>query len=85
MNSHLYEIGKIPTFPHLLFNVYPNLIPPLKIISSDSIQEVGDYSVFVPKIFGFKISKHSNLRSRMRWLRWKSGLDNDVEDVEQVE
>jgi hypothetical protein len=56
---------------------YPELKPPLKIDQSVDDEEMhGDldnYTIFEPKIFGFKVSKLSPVGPRMQWLRHRSG------------
>ncbi|ORY37795.1 hypothetical protein BCR33DRAFT_721288 [Rhizoclosmatium globosum] len=82
------------TFPHLLYNTYPQLIPPVLTPSRNSAsspqqQQVTDpdepqpnqlsrlpnYRVYVPRIFGFKVSEKAVTGPRMGWLRWKDGVD----------
>ncbi|OMJ08048.1 putative casein kinase II subunit beta-2 [Smittium culicis] len=45
------------TFAHLFFDTFPEFLPQNKI------------SLYVPKMFGFKISEYSKTGSRMLWLR----------------
>ncbi|KAI8816798.1 casein kinase II, regulatory subunit [Fimicolochytrium jonesii] len=33
------------------------------------------YRIYTPKIFGFRINERSRVASRMKWLRWKEGMD----------
>ncbi|KAF9977087.1 casein kinase 2 regulatory subunit [Actinomortierella ambigua] len=47
------------TFAHMLFHVYPELVP--------NIQN----RIYQPTIYGFKISEHSRSGPRMQWLRTK--------------
>ncbi|KAJ1549535.1 Dynein heavy chain 7, axonemal [Cladochytrium tenue] len=40
----------------------------------DEEDDLPDYHVYVPKIFGFKINEKSLTGPRMAWLRWREGL-----------
>ncbi|CAG8515600.1 5824_t:CDS:2 [Acaulospora morrowiae] len=62
------------TFPHLLFQQYPGLLPntPAK--------------VYEPKIFGFRVNERSRSGPRMQWLRMRPGaVEGDVEGQDQSE
>ncbi|RHZ81086.1 hypothetical protein Glove_123g49 [Diversispora epigaea] len=62
------------TFPHLLFQQYPDLLP--------NIQT----KIYEPKIFGFKVNEKSRSGPRMQWLRMRPGaVDNDVDGQDQSE
>ncbi|KAI9336112.1 casein kinase II, regulatory subunit [Obelidium mucronatum] len=82
------------TFPHLLYNTYPNLVPPVitppsttRTSSNTPNQQEADdpqpnlpprlpnYRVYVPRVFGFKLSERAVTGPRMSWLRWKDGVD----------
>ena len=67
-----------PTFPHLLFMTFEDLRPPLKVDQNlddeDMHGDLGNYLIYTPRIFGFKLSQLSPVGPRMRWLRHKSGL-----------
>ncbi|KAF9926167.1 casein kinase 2 regulatory subunit [Modicella reniformis] len=70
------------TFAHMLFHMYPELVP--------NIQN----RIYTPMIYGFKISEYSRCGPRMQWLRTKQephmldafgrlirdGNDNEDED-----
>ncbi|KAG1457999.1 hypothetical protein G6F56_006492 [Rhizopus delemar] len=62
------------TFPHLLFETYPNLLPKIK-----------PY-VYQPRIFGFRVHESSKSGPQMQWLRMRSEefveLDDDDEEEE---
>ncbi|CAG8475818.1 576_t:CDS:2 [Diversispora eburnea] len=63
------------TFPHLLFQQYPDLLP-------SNIQT----KIYEPKIFGFKVNEKSRSGPRMQWLRMRPGaIDNDVDGQDQSE
>ncbi|KAJ3235916.1 casein kinase 2 regulatory subunit [Chytriomyces hyalinus] len=91
------------TFPHLLYNTYPQLIPPLlsgssplvapsrtsSAITADasnpsedsqpvSLPRLPNYRVFLPRIFGFRLSESAVTGPRMGWLRWKEGVDGGM-------
>ncbi|KAJ1568566.1 casein kinase 2 regulatory subunit [Cladochytrium tenue] len=40
----------------------------------DEEDDLPDYHVYVPKIFGFRINEKSLTGPRMAWLRWREGL-----------
>ncbi|KAF9428472.1 casein kinase 2 regulatory subunit [Podila epigama] len=47
------------TFAHMLFHVYPELVPKIP------------NKIYTPAIYGFKISEYSRSGPRMQWLRTK--------------
>ncbi|KAF9337668.1 casein kinase 2 regulatory subunit [Podila minutissima] len=47
------------TFAHMLFHVYPELVPKIP------------NKIYAPAIYGFKISEYSRCGPRMQWLRTK--------------
>ncbi|KAJ3131148.1 casein kinase 2 regulatory subunit [Physocladia obscura] len=90
------------TFPHLLYNTYPQLIPPVitpaksasEAVSQEAtaattraedggdddpqpiaLAKLPNYRVYVPRLFGFRLSERSQTGPRMGWLRWKDGVD----------
>ncbi|KAJ3133529.1 casein kinase 2 regulatory subunit [Physocladia obscura] len=86
------------TFPHLFYNTYPQLIPPVitpiksaseaTAASTTKTEDGGDdnaqpiaptklpnYRLYVPRLFGFRLSERSQTGPRMGWLRWKDGVD----------
>lgn len=63
-NSRFYDVDGSyfgPTFPHLFFMTFPELRPP--VIQSDVP------SVYVPRIYGFKVSERAVCGPKMAWLR----------------
>ncbi|KAJ3211913.1 casein kinase 2 regulatory subunit [Dinochytrium kinnereticum] len=40
----------------------------------DEFGRFPDYLIYVPSIFGFRVSERSKTGPRMQWLRWKEGL-----------
>ncbi|KAJ3315105.1 casein kinase 2 regulatory subunit [Boothiomyces sp. JEL0838] len=71
------------TFCHLLYLNYPELVPSINQESfADPSQAISKYSVYTPRIFGFKVSLVSPTGPSMQWLRWKEGIieDDKVED-----
>lgn len=48
------------TFPHLLFEQYPDLLPNIK------------PRIYQPRIFGFRVSERSKAGPQMQWLRIRS-------------
>lgn len=48
------------TFPHLLFETYPDLLPKIK-----------PY-IYQPRIFGFRVHESSRSGPQMQWLRMRS-------------
>ncbi|KAI9098235.1 casein kinase II beta chain [Phlyctochytrium arcticum] len=38
-------------------------------------QPLANYNIYTPKIFGFRVSERSRVGPRMRWLRYKEGMD----------
>ncbi|KAJ3028301.1 UNVERIFIED_CONTAM: casein kinase 2 regulatory subunit [Siphonaria sp. JEL0065] len=82
------------TFPHLLYNTYPHLSPPVITPSSrttpttanpsstdaedpqpNQLPRLPNYRIYVPRVFGFKLSERAVTGPRMGWLRWKEGVD----------
>ncbi|KAJ3026532.1 UNVERIFIED_CONTAM: casein kinase 2 regulatory subunit [Siphonaria sp. JEL0065] len=82
------------TFPHLLYNTYPHLAPPVITPSSrttptnaapsstdaedpqpNQLPRLPNYHIYVPRVFGFKLSERAVTGPRMGWLRWKEGVD----------
>ncbi|CAJ0831591.1 708_t:CDS:2 [Entrophospora sp. SA101] len=64
LSSRFYNVDGAffgTTFPHLLFQQYPDLIP-----NSQAI-------IYEPKIFGFKVNERSRTGPRMQWLRMRPG------------
>lgn len=55
------------TFAHMLFHVYPELVPKIP------------NKIYAPAIYGFKISEYSRCGPRMQWLRTK--VDANLIDV----
>ncbi|KAG0017431.1 casein kinase 2 regulatory subunit [Podila clonocystis] len=55
------------TFAHMLFHVYPELVPTIA------------PKIYQPAIYGFKISEYSRCGPRMQWLRTK--VDPNLLDV----
>lgn len=41
---------------------------------NDDSKKLSDYQVFIPRIFGFRVSELSPTGPRMSWLRWKNGM-----------
>ncbi|KAJ3065249.1 hypothetical protein HDU98_011390, partial [Podochytrium sp. JEL0797] len=39
------------------------------------LARLSNYRVYVPRIFGFKLSERAVTGPRMGWLRWKEGVD----------
>ncbi|KAI8612494.1 casein kinase II, regulatory subunit [Chytriomyces sp. MP71] len=86
------------TFPHLLYNTYPQLIPPVLSAAPSPLSpatapshgegtaeddepqpllhpRLPNYRVYVPRIFGFRLSEQAVTGPRMGWMRWKDGVD----------
>ncbi|KAJ3101224.1 casein kinase 2 regulatory subunit [Phlyctochytrium planicorne] len=40
----------------------------------DEFERIPDYQVYVPTIFGFRVSERAKTGPRMQWMRWKEGL-----------
>ncbi|KAI8852081.1 casein kinase II, regulatory subunit [Chytridium lagenaria] len=40
----------------------------------DEFNRYPDYVIYVPAVFGFRVSERSKTGPRMQWLRWKEGL-----------
>lgn len=61
------------TFPHLLFQSFPELVPraPTKI--------------YVPRIFGFRVSERAKSGPRMQWLRLRPATENAEDEEEEEE
>ena len=56
----------------MFFTVYPELIPSLS--RQDTTQgTIAPYSIYYPKIFGFKVSIYSPAGPKMGWLRRRIG------------
>ncbi|EIE89716.1 hypothetical protein RO3G_14427 [Rhizopus delemar RA 99-880] len=53
------------TFPHLLFEQYPDLLPNIK------------PRIYQPRIFGFRVSERSKAGPQMQWLRIRSEEQHD--------
>lgn len=63
----------------MLLMTYPSLVPPLyQSDSEDPNVALPDYEIYVPRVFGFRVSEHSVTGPRMRWLRWKEGVPEEV-------
>ncbi|KAI8914647.1 casein kinase II, regulatory subunit [Gorgonomyces haynaldii] len=79
------------TFATLLFESFPELVPPLKsngiamqkIYDSDTSDEsrntspryIRDYGIYEMRVYGFKVNIRSPFGPRMQWLRYKIGMD----------
>ena len=71
-NSRFYGIDGAffgTTFPHLFFMTFPELLP----------ASTGE--IYVPKIYGFKVSAHAKSGPRMTWLRECLKTNQDSEDL----
>ncbi|KAJ3035819.1 casein kinase 2 regulatory subunit, partial [Rhizophlyctis rosea] len=54
------------TFPHMLFMTYPTLAPPVhQSDSEDPNIALPDYEVYIPRVFGFRVSELSATGPRM--------------------
>ncbi|KAJ3329389.1 casein kinase 2 regulatory subunit [Blyttiomyces sp. JEL0837] len=72
------------SYPHLIPPLKSNdSQPPGQRIITDGEDEetrpyedepLPDYQVYIPRIFGFRISERSRTGPRMSWLRWKEGM-----------
>lgn len=58
------------TFPHLLFEQVPE---------AASAAREQPLNIYVPRIFGFRVSERSRSGPRMQWLRWRPE-DGQVEE-----
>ncbi|CAG8464995.1 6280_t:CDS:2 [Ambispora gerdemannii] len=56
------------TFPHLLFQLYPDLLPRTQNL------------IYEPKIFGFKVNERSRSGPRMQWLRMRPSENENADD-----
>ncbi|CAG8456022.1 7776_t:CDS:2 [Ambispora leptoticha] len=56
------------TFPHLLFQLYPDLLPRTPNI------------IYEPRIFGFKVNEASRSGPRMQWLRMRPNENENNDD-----
>ncbi|KAG0736032.1 hypothetical protein G6F57_008245 [Rhizopus arrhizus] len=61
------------TFPHLLFETYPDLLPKIK-----------PY-IYQPRIFGFRVHDSSRSGPQMQWLRMRSEEFVEFDDEEEEE
>ncbi|KAG1455722.1 hypothetical protein G6F46_007807 [Rhizopus delemar] len=59
------------TFPHLLFETYPDLLPKIK-----------PY-IYQPRIFGFRVHDSSRSGPQMQWLRMRSEEFVEFDDEEE--
>lgn len=70
------------TFPHLLFQTYPvafSLPPPAPAPAAGSTKDTREPTnpltslskVYVPRIYGFKVSEKARSGPRMQWLRMR--------------
>ncbi|PVU92537.1 hypothetical protein BB561_003757 [Smittium simulii] len=64
------------TFAHLFFETFPDFLP--KNSRTSAISTLGPNPIYIPKIFGFKVSEFSKTSSRMKWLRMRP-QDSDSE------
>jgi hypothetical protein len=70
------------SFPPLVPHLQPRLNPRPRIPElqdedeedEESEEELSDYGVYIPRIFGFRVSELSEAGPRMGWLRWKEGM-----------
>ncbi|KAJ3113018.1 casein kinase 2 regulatory subunit [Phlyctochytrium bullatum] len=46
----------------------------------DGYNRFPDYQIYVPKVFGFRVSERARTGPRMQWLRWKEGLPTPGHD-----
>lgn len=84
------------TFPHLLFHTYKDLQPSMLAPPSDDQQFQQQYQqnvandqykpaapkLYVPKIYGFKISERSRSGPRMQWLRMRPQSVDELNSVD---
>ncbi|KAJ3271175.1 casein kinase 2 regulatory subunit [Borealophlyctis nickersoniae] len=40
----------------------------------DEDDDLSDYDIYIPRIFGFRVSERCKTGPQMRWLRWKEGI-----------
>ncbi|PVU86941.1 hypothetical protein BB559_006307 [Furculomyces boomerangus] len=57
------------TFPHLFFNTYPDFLPK---------EPAG---VYIPKMFGFKVSEKSKTGPRIQWLRMLPTTEQEIKEI----
>ncbi|KAJ3304189.1 casein kinase 2 regulatory subunit [Kappamyces sp. JEL0829] len=70
------------TFHTLLFNTFPELVPALDQESfDDQTQTLHAYSVYIPKIFGFRVSALAPNGPKARWLRRRKGDGEDSAEL----
>ena len=63
----------------MLFMTYPSLVPTIyQSDAEDPNIAPPDYEIYIPRVFGFRVSELSVTGPRMRWLRWKEGLPEEV-------
>ncbi|BFZ65488.1 casein kinase 2 regulatory subunit [Saitoella coloradoensis] len=61
------------TFPHLFFQTYPDYVPAM---TSETSQ------IYIPKIYGFRVSERAKTGPRMQWLRMRPSDVGELEDYD---
>ncbi|KAK4049857.1 casein kinase 2 regulatory subunit [Microbotryomycetes sp. JL201] len=74
------------TFPHLLFQTYPSAVSlptpgpaPAGARREPTTAQTSLAKVYVPKIYGFKVSERARSGPRMQWLRMRPRFEGELE------
>ncbi|KAM0790216.1 hypothetical protein ACM66B_005530 [Microbotryomycetes sp. NB124-2] len=74
------------TFPHLMFQTYPSAVTlptpspaPAGARREPTTAQTSLAKVYVPKIYGFKVSERARSGPRMQWLRMRPRFEGELE------